>query len=173
MNLTATASSIAASGGIRPDSHITARPVTARKAGPVALTFCCAHRSVRHHERPLPCKASRLRDSSAGFCLAEPMGLRSGGSGIGGVPKLSVRMGDFKSAQYGSSQPRLITLAGQRRYTDERLRTGGIPVGATSRSGSRRLKPCEELQSSRDDYNLGNPCAEKAGACRSRSIFSL
>jgi hypothetical protein len=39
MNFKATASSIAASGGIRPDSHITARPVTATKAGPVALYF--------------------------------------------------------------------------------------------------------------------------------------
>ena len=64
------------------------------------------------------------------------------------------------SARCGFAQPRL-TLTGQRRYTDERLRTGDIPVGATSRSGSRRLKPCEELQSSRADYNLGNPCAEK------------
>jgi len=123
MNFKATASSIAASGGIRPDSHITARPVTAIKAGSVALT-------------------------------------------LGGVPKLSVRMGDFKSAQYGSSQPRL-TLTGQRRYTDERLGLG-FPVGATSRSGGRRLKPCEELQSSRADYNLGNPCAEKVWPHRSR-----
>lgn len=59
-------------------------------------------------------------------------------------------------------------LTGQRSYTDERLRTGGIPVGATSRSGGRRLKPCEELQSSRADYNLGNPCAEKVWPHRPR-----
>ena len=82
MNFQATVSSIAALGGIRPGSHITARPVTAIKAGPVAHSFRCAHRSVRHHERPLPWKASRLRDSSAGFCLEEAMGLRSGGSGV-------------------------------------------------------------------------------------------
>jgi hypothetical protein len=176
MNFKATASSIAASGGIRPDSHITARPVTATKAGPVALDFAgvtegrpgdiparsdlspsstltgqrsytderlglglpvgatsrsggqpahsasrerqypvrlvrnlgnpcaekvrphrtrqnnrCAHRSVRHHERPLPWKASRLRDSSAGFCLEETMGLRSGGSGMGGASYMARR----------------------------------------------------------------------------------
>ena len=36
MNFQATVSSIAALGGIRPGSHITARPVTAIKAGPVA-----------------------------------------------------------------------------------------------------------------------------------------
>jgi hypothetical protein len=35
----ATVKGIAASGGIRPDSHITACPVTAIKAGPVALYF--------------------------------------------------------------------------------------------------------------------------------------
>jgi hypothetical protein len=41
-------------------------------------------------------------------------------------------------------------------------------VGATSRSGGRRLKPCKELQSSCADYNLGNPCAEKVWPRRSR-----
>ena len=39
MNLQATVKGIAALGGIRPDSHITARPVTATKAGPVAHYF--------------------------------------------------------------------------------------------------------------------------------------
>jgi len=42
--------------------------------------FRCAPRSVRHHERPLPWKASRLRDPSAGFWQDVPMGHRSGGS---------------------------------------------------------------------------------------------
>ena len=45
----ATVSSIAALGGIRPGSHITARPVTAIKAGPVAHYFGrvpCCHRMV-------------------------------------------------------------------------------------------------------------------------------
>jgi hypothetical protein len=96
MNFKATVKGIAASGGTRPDGHITACPVTAIKAGPVAHT-----------------------------------------------------------------------LTGQRKYTDERLGLG-IPVGATSRSGGRRLKPCEELQSSRADYNLGNPCAEKVRPHRAR-----
>jgi hypothetical protein len=71
-------------------------------------TFRCAHRSVRHHERPLPWKASRLRDSSAGFCLEETMGLRSGGSGVCGV------------------RGRLLA-AGSRRY--------GRPSSATSLTG--------------------------------------
>jgi hypothetical protein len=42
--------------------------------------FRCAPRSVRHHERPLPWKASRLRDPSAGFWQDVPMGHGSGGS---------------------------------------------------------------------------------------------
>lgn len=58
-------------------------------------------------------------------------------------------------------------LSGQRRYTDERLGPE-IPVGATSRSGVQRLKPCEELQSSRVGHNLGNPCAEKVWPHRPR-----
>jgi len=59
----------------------------------------------------------------------------------------SVRPG---SAQCGFAQP-ILNLSGQRSYTDERLRTGDIPVGATSRSGGVRM----------GDRNLGNPCAEK------------
>ena len=39
----ATVSSIAALGGIRPGSHITARPVTAIKAGPVAHPLTGQH----------------------------------------------------------------------------------------------------------------------------------
>ena len=49
MNFKATVSSIAAPGGIRPGGHITARPVTAIKAGPVAHYFGrvpCCHRMV-------------------------------------------------------------------------------------------------------------------------------
>jgi hypothetical protein len=42
--------------------------------------YRCAPRSVRHHERPLPWKASRLRDPSAGFWQDVPEGHRSGGS---------------------------------------------------------------------------------------------
>jgi hypothetical protein len=42
--------------------------------------YRCAPRSVRHHERPLPWKASRLRDLSAGFWQDVPEGHRSGGS---------------------------------------------------------------------------------------------
>ncbi len=101
MNFKATVKGIAASGGARPDSHITACPVTAIKAGPVAHS-----------------------------------------------------------------------LTGQRKYTDERFGLG-VPVGATSRSGGRRLKPCEELQSSRADYNLSNPCAEKVRPHRARQNSAL
>jgi hypothetical protein len=79
----------------------------------------------------------------------------------------SVRPG---SARCGIAQPRL-TLSGQRRYTDERFGLLSIAVGATSRTGSRRLKPCEELQSSCADYNLGNPCAEKVRPHRARQSF--
>ena len=39
MNFKATVKGIAALGGIRPGSHITACPVTAKKAGPVAHPF--------------------------------------------------------------------------------------------------------------------------------------
>jgi hypothetical protein len=49
MNFKATVKGIAASGGIRPDSHITACPVTAIKAGPVAHYLGrvpCCHRMV-------------------------------------------------------------------------------------------------------------------------------
>jgi hypothetical protein len=49
MNFKATVTGIAASGGTRPDSHITACPVTAIKAGPVAHYFGrvpCCHRMV-------------------------------------------------------------------------------------------------------------------------------
>jgi hypothetical protein len=41
---------------------------------------CCASISVRHHERPLPWKASRLRDPSAGLWLEVAMGNKSGSS---------------------------------------------------------------------------------------------
>jgi len=54
----------------------------AHRAFPVAgvKNYRCAPRSVRHHERPLPWKASRLRDPSAGFWQDVPEGHRSGGS---------------------------------------------------------------------------------------------
>ena len=46
MNFKATDASIAALGGTCPGSDITARPVTARKAGPVALTLVAATLSI-------------------------------------------------------------------------------------------------------------------------------
>ena len=55
------------------------------------LTIRCAHRSVRHHIRRWPQNALRKCDSSAGFCLAETMGLRSGGSGMGGASAMAHR----------------------------------------------------------------------------------
>ena len=76
----------------------------------------------------------------------------------------SVRPG---SARRGIAQP-CLTLTGQRSYTDERFGLLSIAVGATSRSGGRRLKPCKELQSLRADHNLGNPCAEKVRPHRAR-----
>lgn len=71
------------------------------------------------------------------------------------------------SARCGFAQP-ILTLTGQRSYTDERFGLLSIAVGATSRTGSQRLKPCEELQSSCAGYNLGNPCAEKVRPHRAR-----
>lgn len=59
-------------------------------------------------------------------------------------------------------------LTGQRSYTDERLRTGGIPVGATSRSGERRTGQQGAKISERLVHNLGNPCAEKVWPHRPR-----
>jgi hypothetical protein len=102
-------------------------------------TFRCAHRSVRHHERPLPWKASRLRDSSAGFCLEEAMGLRSGGSGTGGAPKLSHRMVDFKSASR-------LTLTGQR---DD---TAGAAFLRFVGTGGRRDGRCMSILDSRKPH---------------------
>jgi hypothetical protein len=72
MNYKATVKGIAASGGTRPDGHITACPVTAIKAGPVAHTLTG---QVRPH---------RARQSSA------PVGHRQGTLTITGS---NVRLG--------------------------------------------------------------------------------
>jgi hypothetical protein len=71
------------------------------------------------------------------------------------------------SARCGFAQP-ILNLTGRRSYTDERFGLLSIAVGATSRTGSQRLKPREELQSSCAGYNLGNPCAEKVRPHRAR-----
>ena len=133
---------------------ISAQPGSARCGfAQPRLTFRCAHRSVRHHERPLPWKASRLRDSSAGFCLAEPMGLRSGGSGMGEAPKLSHRMVDFKSASR-------LTLTGQR---DD---TAGAAFLRFVGTGGRRDGRCMSILDPR------KPHAEKVLQRRPRQSFA-
>jgi hypothetical protein len=111
----ATVKGIAALGGIRPDSHITACPVTAIKAGPVAHYFGrvpCCHRMVV------------------------------------GSDKLAMR------------QP-CLTLTGQR---DD---TAGAAFLRFVGTGGRRDGRCMSILDSR------KPHAEKAGACRARSLFSL
>ena len=193
MNFKATVKGIAASGGIRPDSHITACPVTAIKAGPVAHyfsrsrmgrpcadaharnaavaqrlrseTFRCAHRSVRHHERPLPWKASRLRDSSAGFCLEEAMGLRSGGSGVCGVRGRLLATG---SRRYGRPSP-ATSLTGQHGNS---ATTVWWIAGS---GGGQGLWPATALCKSSPHCrrNPNNPHAEKVRPHRARSLFSL
>ena len=52
MNFKATVKGIAALGGIRPDSHITACPVTAIKAGPVAHPLTGQRSYTDERERP-------------------------------------------------------------------------------------------------------------------------
>ena len=127
MNFKATDASIAALGGTCPGSDITARPVTARKAGPVALTLAAV---------------------------------------------IEGRPGDIPAR---SDLSRSFTLTGQRRYTAgaaffaflgnrRPARSGGQPAHSARRE---RQYPVRLVR------NLGNPCAEKAGACRPRSILSL
>ena len=111
----ATDASIAALGGTCPGSDITARPVTATKAGPVALNFGgvpCCHRMVV------------------------------------GSDKLAMR------------QP-CLTLTGQR---DD---TAGAAFLRFVGTGGRRDGRCMSILDSR------KPHAEKAGARRARSLFSL
>ena len=193
MNFKATVTGIAASGGTRPDSHITACPVTAIKAGPVALTlavagwarfasdahargaavalrlrsatFRCAHRSVRHHERPLPWKASRLRDSSAGFCLEETMGFRSGGSGVCGVRGRLLAAG---SRRYGRPSP-ATSLTGQ--HGNSATTVWWIAGSGGGQGLWPATAPCKSSPHCRRNPN--NPHAEKVRAHRARSLFSL
>ena len=165
MNFKATVTGIAASGGTRPDSHITACPVTAIKAGPVAHPFRCAHRSVRHHERPLPWKASRLRDSSAGFCLEETMGFRSGGSGVCGVRGRLLAAG---SRRYGRPSP-ATSLTGQ--HGNSATTVWWIAGSGGGQGLWPATAPCKSSPHCRRNPN--NPHAEKVRAHRARSLFSL
>ena len=134
-------------------SHFLASPTS---------TFRCAHRSVRHHERPLPWKASRLRDSSAGFCLEEAMGLRSGGSGVCGVRGRLLAAG---SRRYGQPSPATF-LSGQ--YGIRRA-----PYGVPRGRETARLMASDSPLNMSPHYrrNLGNPHTEKALQGRSRQSF--
>ena len=90
MNLQATVKGIAALGGIRPDSHITARPVTAIKAGPVAHSLTGQRSYMDERERPSKrfglMQGSRRATSRSGGCWTGLRVMRN--SGCRFVPRL-------------------------------------------------------------------------------------
>ena len=158
MNFKATVSSIAAPGGIRPGGHITARPVTAIKAGPVA------HYSSRS-------RMGGLESDAHARSAAVAQRLRS--VFLGRVPCCHRMV--VGSAKLAMRQP-CLTLTGQRSYTDERR--AETQHTATSRSGGcwtclrvMRNSGCRfvpRLFLLFRPCNLGNPCAEKVRPHRAR-----
>ena len=159
MNFKATVSSIAAPGGIRPGGHITARPVTAIKAGPVA------HYSSRS-------RMGGLESDAHARSAAVAQRLRSV---LWGRVPCCHRM-VVGSAKLAMRQP-CLALTGQRSYTDARERPSkrfGLMQGsrrATSRSGGGyglwpATAPCKSSPLYR--RHLGNPCAEKVRPHRAR-----
>ena len=146
----ATVTGIAASGGIRPDSHITACPVTAIKAGPVAHHLAGVIEGTQRH-----CDVfarAMVSDLSPSYiCPRGPL---------------------LETARTLHDQKRLVsparrcgtadlTLTGQ--HTPNKNTVNSANGGtAADRSGK---TICHALI-----LVLG---AERAGACRSRSIFFL
>jgi hypothetical protein len=176
MNLLAAVKGIAPAGGIRPASHITASFVSATKAKPAAHYFAAviegrldiSGRSDLSRSSTLAGRKSDAKDSRADammLCVATQHLARKK------VPK--------------DIQPNI--LSGQRSNTDERhigrQRFGLSPrtVGATSRSGGCRTglrvmrnSGCRFVQRlflGLRPRNLGNPCAEKVSAHRSRQLL--
>ncbi len=151
MNFQAAVKGIAPAGGIRPASHITASSVSATKAEPAA------------HFGGVPPRSPYGVQGAARCGLIPRLHLAAVIEGSLGI------LGD-------SDLSRSSTLSGQRSNTDERhigrQRSGLSPrtVGATSRSGGLHgLSARMELKSmSHWSRNLGNPCAEKVSAHRSR-----
>jgi hypothetical protein len=200
MNLQATVKGIAASGGIRPDSHITACPVTAIKAGPVALTLVAATLSIVLGGPTVAiARVIEGRTANAGRSDLSPssnlMGCVTVRKDVVALKADSVCAPPFPRGPLETCtlhDQRLLvsptgrcgnadhTLTGQRRYTDERERPSkrfGLMQGGrrvTSRSGGGYgLWPATALQQTSPHYrrNLGNPCAEKVRPHRARSLF--